>query len=84
MDIFIKLRQIYVYMKNYLLLLSLTVPVFGFSQWSKTSLKSQQRVNEAHQYLESKEVYNFDASRLKDALKNAPAKSSSTNGVFVN
>ena len=71
-------------MKNYLLLLSLSAPILGFSQWSKTSLKSVQKVNEAHQYLESKEVYSFDAAKLKTALLNAPSRSATTNGVFVN
>lgn len=71
-------------MKNYLLLLSLSAPILGFSQWSKTSLKSAQKVNEAHQYLESKEVYSFDAAKLKTALLNAPSRSATTNGVFVN
>lgn len=71
-------------MKNYLLLLSLSAPILGFSQWSKTSLKSAQSVNEAHQYLESKEIYSFDASRLKTVLRDAPARAASNSGVFVN
>lgn len=78
------MHQIYIDMKNYLLLLSLSAPILGFSQWSKTSLKSAQSVNEAHQYLESKEIYSFDAARLKTVLKDAPARSASINGVFVN
>lgn len=71
-------------MKNHLLLLALSAPILGFSQWSKTSLKTAQSVNEAHQYLESKEIYSFDASRLKTALKDAPARSATARGVFVN
>ena len=70
-------------MKNYLLLLSLTVPILGFSQWSKTSLKSVQRVNEAHQNVESKEIYAIDALKMSNALKNAPARSTSAQGVMI-
>ena len=70
-------------MKNYLLLLSLTVPIFGFSQWSKTSLKTQQRVSEGHTNIESKELYTLDAKKLQTTLSNVPARNAGTKGVII-
>ncbi len=70
-------------MKNYLLLLTLAVPIFGFSQWSKTTVQSQQRVTEGQKNLESKELYTLDANKLKTTLINAPARNIATKGVIV-
>ena len=70
-------------MKNYLFLLALSLPILGFAQWSKTSLKTQQRVNEAHQNLESKIFYTLDAGQLKSQLDKAPAKIIGQKGIMV-
>lgn len=70
-------------MKNYLLLVALSVPIFGFTQWSKTTLKSPQRINEAHRNLDSKEVYTLDAGQLKTQLNNAPSKLIGQKGIIV-
>lgn len=70
-------------MKNYLLLLSLTVPIFGFSQWSKTSAPTQQRISEGQKKLKATEFYNLDANKLKTMLNSAPARSAAGKGTMI-
>lgn len=70
-------------MKNYVLLLFLAVPIFGFSQWSKTSLQTQQRVNEGHTDTASKELYTLDAKKLATTLKGAPTRNAGQKGIIM-
>ncbi|SEW14258.1 zinc-dependent metalloprotease [Kaistella antarctica] len=70
-------------MKNLVLLLFLSVPVFGFSQWSKTLLQTQQRVNEGHTDTASKELYTLDANKLVTTLKGAPTRNAGQKGIIM-
>ncbi|MGN7866068.1 reprolysin-like metallopeptidase [Chryseobacterium sp. 22458] len=69
-------------MKHYLLILSLLVPFLGFSQWSRTELRSQ-KVKESQEKLEFSGLYSLNADQLRQNLKDAPARFSNGKGVII-
>lgn len=70
-------------MRKYILFLSLAAPVLGFSQWSKTQLKPQQRVNAGYTGIATPELYALDMAKLQQALEKAPEKTSGKAGAVV-
>ncbi len=69
-------------MKHYLFILSLLVPFLGFSQWSRTELRSQ-KVKESQEKLEFSGLYSLNADQLRQNLKDAPARFSNGKGVII-
>ena len=61
----------------------MAVPIFGFSQWSKTSLQTQQRISEGHQNTASKELYTLDTKKLTTTLNDAPTRNAGKKGVII-
>ncbi len=69
-------------MKHYFLILSLLVPFLGFSQWSRTELRSQ-KVKQSQEKLEFAGLYSLNADQLRQNLKDAPARFSNGKGVII-
>ncbi|GAB0156463.1 hypothetical protein CHRYSEOSP005_17280 [Chryseobacterium sp. Alg-005] len=69
-------------MKRSLFIMLLLTPFLGFSQWSKTELRSQ-KVKESQQKLEYSALYSLNADQLRQTLKNAPERSSGSKGIIV-
>ncbi|WP_312299745.1 reprolysin-like metallopeptidase [Chryseobacterium sp.] len=69
-------------MKHYLFILSLLVPFLGFSQWSRTELRSQ-KVKESQEKLEFSGLYSLNADQLRQNLKDAPERFSNGKGVII-
>ncbi|MGG7550418.1 reprolysin-like metallopeptidase [Chryseobacterium arthrosphaerae] len=69
-------------MKHYFLILSLLVPFLGFSQWSRTELRSQ-KVKQSQEKLEFAGLYSLNTDQLRQNLKDAPARFSNGKGVII-
>ncbi|PWN66433.1 zinc-dependent metalloprotease [Chryseobacterium oncorhynchi] len=69
-------------MKHYFFILTLMIPFLGFSQWTRTELRSQ-KVKKSQEKLEFAGLYTLNTDQLKQALKNAPARFSNDKGVVV-
>ncbi|MGG7467107.1 reprolysin-like metallopeptidase [Chryseobacterium arthrosphaerae] len=69
-------------MKHYFFVLSLLFPFLGFSQWSRTELRSQ-KVKQSQEKLEFAGLYSLNADQLRQNLKDAPARFSNGKGVII-
>lgn len=69
-------------MKNFILASMLILPFLGYSQWTKTSVRTQ-KVKASQEKLEYAGLYSLDANQLKQALKDAPERFSGSKGVIV-
>ncbi|MBL1222807.1 T9SS type A sorting domain-containing protein [Chryseobacterium sp. L7] len=69
-------------MKNFIFVSMLMLPFLGYSQWTKTSLRTQ-KVKASQEKLEYAGLYSLDANQLKQALKDAPERFSGSKGVIV-
>nr|WP_315029227.1 zinc-dependent metalloprotease family protein [uncultured Chryseobacterium sp.] len=69
-------------MKHYFFLLSLMIPFLGFSQWTRTELRSQ-NVKKSQEKLEFAGLYALNADQLRQNLKNAPVRFSSEKGAVI-
>ncbi|WP_128124930.1 hypothetical protein [Chryseobacterium carnipullorum] len=69
-------------MKNYFFLSMLLIPFLGYSQWTKTTVRSQ-KVKPSQEKLEYAALYSLDAAQLKLTLKNAPERFSGSKGVII-
>ncbi|WP_128572541.1 hypothetical protein [Chryseobacterium sp. P1-3] len=58
------------------------VPFLGFSQWTRTELRSQ-KVKKNQEKLEFAGLYTLDANTLKQSLKNAPMRFSNAKGTVI-
>lgn len=69
-------------MKRSLFIMMLLIPFWGFSQWSKTELRSQ-KVKKSQEKLEYSALYSLNTDELRQTLKNAPERSSNSKGIIV-
>lgn len=69
-------------MKQLLFIYALLVPLLGFSQWTRTELRSQ-KIKESQEKLEFSALYALNTDQLKQTLKNAPERSSGSKGIIV-
>lgn len=69
-------------MKRYLFIMMLLTPFLGFTQWSKTELRSQ-KVKESQAKLEYSALYSLNTDQLRQILKNAPERSTNSKGIIV-
>ncbi|AYZ36613.1 hypothetical protein EGY07_14065 [Chryseobacterium indologenes] len=69
-------------MKHYFFIVTLMIPFLGFSQWTRTELRSQ-RVKKSQEKLEFSGLYTLDSHKLSQILKNAPQRSSGSKGVII-
>ncbi|MGU3373935.1 zinc-dependent metalloprotease [Chryseobacterium sp. M5A1_1a] len=69
-------------MKHYFFILTLMIPFLGFSQWTRTELRSQ-KIKKSQEKLEFAGLYSLNTDQLKQALKNAPERFSNDKGVVV-
>lgn len=69
-------------MKLKLFIFLFLIPIFGLSQWTKTSVRSQ-KVKESQKKLEFAALYSLDIYQLKNTLKDAPVRLSNTKGVII-
>lgn len=69
-------------MKCYFLIFALITPFLGFSQWTRTELKSQ-KIKKSQEKLEYAGLYTLDADQLKQKLKDTPVRFSKEKGVVI-
>ncbi|MEY8759352.1 zinc-dependent metalloprotease [Chryseobacterium tongliaoense] len=69
-------------MKRKLFIFALLVPFFGFSQWSRTELRSQS-VKKSQEKLEYSALYSLNTNELTQTLKNAPSRASGSKGILI-
>lgn len=69
-------------MKHYFFIFSLMIPFLGFSQWTRTEVRSQ-NVKKSQEKLEFSGLYALNTDQLKQTLKNAPVRFSSEKGVVI-
>ncbi|WP_299178734.1 reprolysin-like metallopeptidase [uncultured Chryseobacterium sp.] len=69
-------------MKQLLFTCMLALPILGFSQWSKTELRSQ-KVKESQEKLEFSSLYTLNTNQLRQTLINAPERSLGNKGIVV-
>lgn len=69
-------------MKRYFYILTFLVPFLGYSQWTRTEIKSQ-KVKESQENLEFSGLYSLNTDELKQALKNVPQRFSNEKGAIV-
>lgn len=69
-------------MKRYFYILTFLVPFLGYSQWTRTEIKSQ-KVKKSQENLEFSGLYSLNTDELKQALKNAPQRFSNEKGAIV-
>ncbi|WP_288376681.1 reprolysin-like metallopeptidase [Chryseobacterium culicis] len=69
-------------MKHYFLIFLLIIPFMGFSQWTRTEVRSQ-KVKKSQEKLEFSGLYALNADQLKQTLKNAPVRFSGDKGVII-
>lgn len=69
-------------MKHYFFIFALMLPFFGFSQWTRTELRSQ-KVKKSQEKLEYTGLYSLNADQLRQSLQKAPARFSSEKGVVI-
>lgn len=69
-------------MKRNIFIFALMIPFLGFSQWTRTELKSQ-KVRKAQEKLKYTELYSLNTDQLRQSLKKAPLRFSSQKGVVI-
>ncbi|WP_126654180.1 zinc-dependent metalloprotease [Chryseobacterium aureum] len=69
-------------MKHYFFIFLLLIPFLGFSQWTRTEVRSQ-KIKKSQEKLEFSGLYALNADQLKQTLKNAPVRFSSDKGVII-
>ncbi|MDR2238430.1 MAG: M12 family metallo-peptidase [Chryseobacterium sp.] len=69
-------------MKHYFFIFSLLLPFWGFSQWSRTELKSQ-KVKPSQEKLEFSGLYTLNTDQLQQSLRSVPARFSKDKGVVI-
>ncbi|WP_167033384.1 reprolysin-like metallopeptidase [Chryseobacterium sp. Tr-659] len=69
-------------MKHYFLIFTLLIPFLGFSQWTRTELRSQ-KVKKSQEKLEFSGLYALNTDQLRQNLKNAPVRFSNDKGVVI-
>lgn len=69
-------------MKRYLFIFALVCPFLGYSQWSRTELRSQ-KVKPSQENLEFSGLYSLDTNQLHQMLKNAPSRLSNEKGIII-
>ncbi|MBT2620188.1 reprolysin-like metallopeptidase [Chryseobacterium sp. ISL-6] len=69
-------------MKRILLIFLLLTPFLGFSQWSRTELRTQ-RVKKSQEKLKFSSLYVLDANQLKESLAQAPSRSLNSKGIII-
>lgn len=69
-------------MKHYFFIFSLLIPFLGFSQWSRTEVRSQ-KVKKLQEKLEFAGLYTLNADQLRQSLKSVPARFSNEKGVII-
>ncbi|CAI8937599.1 reprolysin-like metallopeptidase [Chryseobacterium sp. IT-36CA2] len=69
-------------MKHYFFIFSLMIPFLGFSQWTRTEVRSQ-KVKKSQEKLEFSGLYALNTDQLKESLKNAPVRFSNEKGVVI-
>lgn len=69
-------------MKRYFYILTFLVPFLGYSQWTRTEIKSQ-KVKKSQENLEFSGLYSLNTDELKQALKNTPQRFSNEKGAIV-
>lgn len=69
-------------MKRYFYILTFLVPFLGYSQWTRTEIKTQ-KVKKSQENLEFSGLYSLNTDELKQALKNAPQRFSNEKGAIV-
>lgn len=69
-------------MKYYFFIFSLMLPFLGYSQWTRTELRSQ-KVKKSQEKLEFSGLYALNSDQLRQTLKNAPVRFSNEKGVVI-
>ncbi|EJL75290.1 zinc-dependent metalloprotease [Chryseobacterium populi] len=69
-------------MKRKLFIFALLIPFLGFSQWSRTELRSQ-NVKKSQEKLEYSALYSLNTNELIQTLKNAPSRASGSKGILI-
>lgn len=69
-------------MKYYFFIFSLMLPFLGYSQWTRTELRSQ-KVKKSQEKLEFSGLYALNTDQLRQILKNAPVRFSNEKGVVI-
>ncbi|PIF45007.1 putative secreted protein (Por secretion system target) [Chryseobacterium sp. 52] len=69
-------------MKYYFFISMLAIPFLGYSQWTKTSVRTQ-KVKPSQEKLEYSALYSLDTDKLKLALKEAPERFSKSKGAII-
>lgn len=69
-------------MKYYFFIFSLMLPFLGYSQWTRTELRSQ-KVKKSQEKLEFSGLYALNTDQLRQTLKNAPVRFSNEKGVVI-
>ncbi len=71
-------------MKKQFLLLALALPFLGFAQWTKVNeVSGRQKINESVARINSKTLYNLDAVKFQNQLKNVAEKQSGKEGIKI-
>ncbi|WP_312306275.1 reprolysin-like metallopeptidase [Chryseobacterium sp.] len=69
-------------MKRTIFIFALMIPFFGFSQWTRTELRSQ-KVKKSQEKLEYTGLYSLSVDQLRQSLQKAPARFSSEKGAII-
>ncbi|WP_431608872.1 reprolysin-like metallopeptidase [Chryseobacterium sp. 'Rf worker isolate 10'] len=69
-------------MKHYFFIFLLMIPFLGFSQWTRTEVRSQ-KVKKSQEKLEFSGLYTLNTDQLKQTLKNAPVRFTNEKGVVI-
>ncbi|WP_284459957.1 reprolysin-like metallopeptidase [Chryseobacterium sp.] len=69
-------------MKHYFFIFILLIPFSGFSQWTRTELRSQ-KVKKSQEKLEFAALYLLDTAQLRQTLQKAPDRFSNEKGVVI-
>lgn len=69
-------------MKRSLFIMMLLISCLGFSQWSKTELRSQ-KIKKSQEKLEYSALYALNTDQLGQLLKNAPERSAGGKGIII-
>ncbi|MBL3546264.1 reprolysin-like metallopeptidase [Chryseobacterium sp. KMC2] len=69
-------------MKHYFFIFILLIPFSGFSQWTRTELRSQ-KVKKSQEKLEFAALYLLDTAKLRQTLQKAPDRFSNEKGVVI-
>jgi len=71
-------------MKKQFLLLALSLPFLGIAQWTKVNkVSGKQKINESVAKINSETLYDLDAAKFQNALKNVAERQSGKQGVII-